>query len=103
MAFISIQHLLNQLIVFGHSMTCHFRPLGDGAVIRLVGVNFHILPDLPLLLGEFLRQWDSSQPVQDCFPFSVQLLDEHLQFLLTFFTSMSIDAFRVLGAVRPGG
>ena len=55
MAFISIQHLLNQLIVFGHSMTCHFRPLGDGAVIRLVGVNFHILPDLPLLLGEFLR------------------------------------------------
>lgn len=89
--------------MLGHRVPGHLSPLGNSTVIRLVGVNFHILPDLPLLLGEFLRRWDSSQPVQDCFPFCVQLLDEHLQFLLTFFTSMSIDAFRVLGAVRPGG
>ena len=84
-------------------MPGHLRPLGDGAVIRLVGAKPHILPDLPLLLGEFLRRWDPSQPVQDGLPLGVQLLDEHLQLLLTLFTGMSIDAFGVLGAVRPGG
>ena len=49
------EHLSNHLIPLGHRMPGHLSPLGDGAVIRLVGVNFHILPDLPLLLGEFLR------------------------------------------------
>ena len=49
------KHLLNHLIVFSHRVPVHLGPLGDGAVIRLVGVNFHIIPDLPLLLGEFLR------------------------------------------------
>ena len=78
-------------------------PLGDGAVIRLVGTEPHVLPDLPLLLGKFLRRWDPSQPVQNCLPLGVQLLDEHLQFLLTLFTGMGVDTFGVLGAVRPGG
>ena len=50
-----IHNPMDHLIVFGHRMPGHLSPLGDGAVIRLVGVNFHILPDLPLLLGEFLR------------------------------------------------
>ena len=97
------KHLFNHFKVLGHCVPGHLSPLGDGAVIRLIGVNFYILPDLPLLLGEFLRRWDPSQPVQDCLPFGVQLLDEHLQLLLTLFTGMSIDAFGVLGAVRPGG
>lgn len=97
------QHLLNHLKVLCHRMPGHLSPLGNGAVICLVGTEPHILPDLPLLLGEFLRRWDPSQPVQDCLPFGVQLLDEHLQFLLTLFTGMGVDTFGVLGAVRPGG
>ena len=84
-------------------MPGHLSTLGDGAVICLVGVNFHILPNLPLLLGEFLRRWDSSQPVQDCLPLGVQLLDEYLQLLLTLLPGMGVDTFGVLGAVRPGG
>ena len=48
-------HLPDHLVVLGHRMPGHISSLGDGAVIYLVGVNFHVLPDLPLLLGEFLR------------------------------------------------
>ena len=29
--------------------------LGDGAVIGLLGVEPHVLPDLPLLFGELIR------------------------------------------------
>ena len=97
------KYLLNHFKVLGHCVPSHLSPLGDCAVIRLVRVNFHILPDLPLLLGKFLRRRDPSQPIQDCLPLGVQLLDEHLQFLLTLFTGMGLDAFGVLGAVRPGG
>ena len=97
------QHLPYHLIVLGHGVPGHFGLLGDGTVICLIGVHSHILPDLPLLLGKFLRRGDPSQPIQDRLPLSVQLLDEHLQLLLTLFTGMSIDAFGVLGAVRPGG
>lgn len=96
------QHLLYHLIPLCHRVPGHLGPLGDGTIIRLVGVNFHILPDLPLLLGEFLRRWDLAQPVQDCLPLGVQLLDEYLQLLLALFTGMGVDAFGVLGAVRPG-
>ena len=53
--FLDTQHLLDHFKVLGHCVPGHLSPLGDGTVIRLVGVNFHILPDLPLLLGEFLR------------------------------------------------
>ena len=49
------QHLSNHLVPLGYRVPSHLGPLGNGTVIRLVGVNFHILPDLPLLLGEFLR------------------------------------------------
>lgn len=89
--------------MLGHRVPGHFGPLGNGAIIRLVWVNLHILPDLPLLLGKFLRRGDPSQSVQDCLPLGIQLLDEHLQLLLTLFTGMSIDAFGVLGAIWPGG
>ena len=51
----SSQHPLNHLIVLCHRMPGHLRPLGNGTVIRLVGAKPHVLPDLPLLLGEFLR------------------------------------------------
>ena len=101
--FLLPQDLLHHLIVLGHRMPGHVGPFGDGAVIRLVGVNFHVLPDLPLLLGEFLRRCDSSQPVQDYLPLGVQLLDEYLQLLLTLLPGVGVDAFGVLGAVRPGG
>ena len=49
------QHLPYHLIVLGHGVPGHFGPLSDGAVIRLIGAKPHVLPDLPLLLGEFLR------------------------------------------------
>ena len=97
------QHLLDHFKVLGHCVPGHLSPFGNGAVIRLIWVNFHILPDLPLLLGKFLRRWDSSQPIQDCLPLGVQLLDEHLQLFLTLFTGMGVDAFGMLGTVRPGG
>ena len=101
--FLLPQHLLDHLKVLGHCVPGHLSPLGNGAVIRLVGTEPHVLPDLPLLLGEFLRRWDSSQPVQDCLPLGVQLLDEYLQLLLTLLPGMGVDTFGVLGAVRPGG
>lgn len=69
-------------------MPGHLGPPGDGAVIRLVGENPHVLPDLPLLLGEFLRRWDPSQSVLNDLALGFQLLDEHIQFLLTPFTGM---------------
>lgn len=97
------QHLLDHFKVLGHCVPGHLSPLGDGAVIRLIGVNFHILPDLPLLFGKFLWWSDPAQPVQDCLSLGVQLLDEHFQLLLTLFTGMGVDTFGVLGAVRPGG
>ena len=89
--------------MLGHGVPSHLCPLGDGTVIRLVGAEPHVLPDLPLLLGEFLRRRDPSQPVLDGLPLGVQLLDEHLQLLLTVFTGLGVDAFGMLGAVRPGG
>ena len=97
------QHLLDHLVVLGHRMPGHVGPLGDSTVIGLIGTKPHVLPDLPLLFGEFLRRYDTPHPVLDGLPLGIQLLDEHLQLLLTHFTSMSIDAFGVLGAVRPGG
>lgn len=48
------QHLPYHLIVLGHGVPGHVGSFGDGAVIRLIGINLHVLPDLPLLLGEFL-------------------------------------------------
>ena len=51
----SSQHLLDHLKVLSHCVPGHLGPLGDGAVIRLVGTEPHVLPNLPLLLGEFLR------------------------------------------------
>lgn len=86
-----------------HGMPGHVGPLGDSAIIRFVRVNFHILPDLPLLLGEFLRRWDPPQPILDGLPLRVQLLDEHRQLLLALLAGVGIDALGVLGAIRPGG
>ena len=96
-------HILYHLIPLRNCVPCHLGPLGDCAVIRLIGVNFHILPDLPLLFGKFLWWSDPAQPVQDCLSLGVQLLDEHFQLLLTLFTGMGVDTFGVLRAVRPGG
>ena len=89
--------------MLGHRVPGHVGPLGDGAVIGLVGINPHVFPDLPLLLGEFLRRWDPSQPVLDGLPLRVQLLNEHRQLFLALLTGVGIDAFGVFGAIRPGG
>ena len=97
------QHLADHLIMLGHRVPGHVGPFGDNTVIGLIGVNPHILPDLPLLLGEFLRRWDPPQPILDGSPLRVQLLDKHRQLLLALLTGVGIDALGVLGAVRPGG
>ena len=55
-SFLDAQHLLDHLEVLGHRMPGHLGPLGNGAVICLVGAKPHVLPDLPLLLGEFFSQ-----------------------------------------------
>ena len=72
------KHLFNHFKVLGHCVPGHLSPLGNGAVIGLVGTEPHVLPDLPLLFGKFLRRWDPSQTVLNCLPLGVQLLDEHL-------------------------
>ena len=99
-SFLDAQHLLDHLKVLGHRVPGHLSHLGDSAVIRLVGVNLHILPDLPLLLSKFLRRWNPSQPILNCVALGVQMLDKHLQFLLTLFTCMGVDAF---GMFVPSG
>ena len=48
-------------------MPGHLGPLGDGAIIRLVGVEPHVLPDL-LFLREFLQRCDLVHLVQEVFP-----------------------------------
>ena len=101
--FLDTQHLLYHLIMLSHRMPGYPGPFGDGTVIGLVWAKPHVLPDLPLLLGEFLRRGDPSQPVLNGLPLGVQLLDEHFQFLLTLLPGVGVDAFGVLGAVRPGG
>ena len=85
-----------------HRMPGHVGPLGDGAVIRLIWAKPHVLPDLPLFLGEFLRRWDPSQPILDGLPLRVQLLDEHRQLLLALLTGVGIDALGVLGSGLSG-
>ena len=50
------QHVPYHPIVLSHGVPSHLCAPGDDTVVCLVGVNFHILPDLPLLLGEFLPQ-----------------------------------------------
>ena len=84
-------------------MPGHLGPLGDDAVIGFLRVEPHVLPDLPLLLCEFVRRRDPTHPVLDGFPLCVHLPDEHLQLFLALLPGVSVDAFGVLGAVRPGG
>lgn len=86
-----------------HCMPGHLCTLGNHTVIRLVWVEPHIFPDLPLLLGELIRRDDPMHPVQDGLSLRVHLLDQHLQFFLALFTGVGIDAFGMLRAVRPGG
>ena len=77
---------------------------GNHAVICLVGVEVHVFPDLPLLLGEFLRRWDSSHPVLDSRLLCIHLLDQYLQLFLAFLAGVGVDAFGMLWAIlRPGG
>ena len=96
------QHLPHHSIVLGHGVPVYLCTLGNHTVIRLVWVEPHIFPDLPLLLGELIRRDNPMHPVQDGLPFRVHLLDQYLQFCLTLLTGMSVDTFGMLGAIRPG-
>ena len=92
-SFLDAQHLLNHLKVFGRRMPGYLGTLGYGAVIGLLRVKPHVLPDLPLLLCEFIRRRDPAHPVLNGFPLCVHLLDEHLQLLLALLTGVGIDTF----------
>ena len=76
---------------------------GDGPVAGHVGVELHVRPDLLLRLGELIRRSDAPCLVPQGLPLRVHLLDQHLQLRLTFLPGVSVDAFGMLGAVRPGG
>ena len=84
-------------------MPGHLGPLGDDAVIGFLRVEPHVLPDLPLLLCEFVRRRDPTHPVLDGFPLRIHLLDKYLQLFLALLPGVGVDAFGVFGAVRPSG
>ena len=84
-------------------MPGHLDSLGDGAVIGLLGVVPHVLPVLPLLLGELLRRDESPHPVLEDPPLGVHLRDERLQLRLAYRPKVVEDALGVLRAVRSGG
>ena len=84
-------------------MPCHPGAPGDGPVAGHVGVEFHVHPDLLLGLGELIRQGDTPGLVPQDLQLRIHLLDQRLQFRLARLPSVGVDAFGVLGAVRPGG
>ena len=76
---------------------------GDHAVICLVRMELHIRPDLLLCFGELVRRGDAPCLVPQSLPLRIHLLDEHLQLCLARLPGVGVDAFGMLGAVRPGG
>ena len=44
------QHLLDHFKVLSHGVLSHFSALSDGRVIRFVGMELHILLDLPYFI-----------------------------------------------------
>ena len=89
--------------MLGHRVPGHLCTLGNHTVIRLVWVEPHIFPDLPLFLGELIGRDDPMHPVQDGLSLCVHLLDQYLQLCLALLPGVGVDAFGMLGAVRPSG
>ena len=84
-------------------MSRHPGAPGDGPVAGHIGVEFHVRPDLLLSFGQLIRRNDAPCPVPQGLPLRIHLLDQHLQFRLALLPSVGVDAFGMLGAVRPGG
>lgn len=99
---LDLHHLSYHLIPLRHRVPGHFRSPGDGAVVRLAGVELHVHPDFPLRVCELLRG-DSPHPVPGRLPLRVHLLDQRFQLLLALLPGMGVDALGVLGPIRPGG
>ena len=89
--------------MLGHRVPGHLCTLGNHTVIRLVWVEPHIFPDLPLFLGELIGRDDPMHPVQDGLSLCVHLLDQYLQLFLALLAGVGVDAFGMLGAIWPGG
>ena len=85
-----------------HRVPGHLGASGDGAVVRLAGVELHVHPDLSLRVCQLLRR-DPPHPVPGRLPLRVHLLDERFQFLLALLPRVGVDALGVLGPIRPGG
>lgn len=98
-----LYHSPYHLIMLRHCMPGHLCTLGNHTVIRLVWVEPHIFPDLPLLLGELIRRDDPMHPVQDGLSLRVHLPDQHLQLCLALLPGVGVDTFGMLCTVRPGG
>ena len=97
------QHPTHHLIPLGRCMSGYPGASGDGPVAGHVGVELHVHPDLLLGFGELIRRSNAPCMVPQGLPLRVHLLDQHLQLRLAFLLGMGVDAFGVLGAVRPGG
>ena len=76
---------------------------GDGPVAGHVGVEFHVHPNLLLRFGELIRRSNAPCLVPQGLPLRIHLLDQHLQLRLARLPGVGVDAFGMLGAVRPGG
>ena len=84
-------------------MPCYPGTFGDGPIAGHIGVELHVHPDLPLGFRELIRRGDAPCLVPQGLPLRVYLLDQHLQLCLAFLPGVGVDAFGMLGAVRPSG
>ena len=97
------QHPTDLLIPLRRRVPRHPGASGDGPVAGHIGVELHVHPDLLLGFGELIRRSNAPCMVPQGLPLCVHLLDQHLQLRLAFLPSVSVDAFGMLGAIRPGG
>lgn len=75
-------HLPDLLIVLRRRMPVHPSSSGDGTQVGLPGMEPLVLPNLLLLLGEFLRRGDSPDLIQEELPLRLHLPDQRIQLLL---------------------
>ena len=84
-------------------MPGHSGAAGDSPIAGHVGMEPHVRPDFLLGFGEIIRRSDAPRLVPQGLPLCVHLLDQRLQLCLALLPGVGVDAFGVLGAVRPGG
>ena len=84
-------------------MPGHSGASGDSPIAGHIGVELHVRPDFLLGFRELIRRSDAPCLIPQGLPLRIHLLDQHLQLCLAFLPGVGIDAFGMLGAVRPSG